>query len=538
VFAVTIAAALALANQAYAQQPCGDLNGSGAVDAGDAVILNLRTVTGPVASDCKNNGTVQCGDIDQRPAGTIDLADVLALLNRLANNEPMFFCKGGGTVLACGSTITGNITDNITIQDCGGGTSALIDGIVVATSGVTVTVEPGGVVKGISPTTGTSTGDASVLVMSRGAKLNAPGTAADPIVFTSDLAPGSRGIGDWGGIVLNGEAPINLPGGVGSSEGLPTGFALFGGTKPNSNSGFMTFIRVEFSGVELSADNELNVFTRNGVGAGTVIEHAQANAGFDDCHEWFGGTVKERYLVASNCRDDNFDWQVGWTGALQYGLVVQNASLIDADGRHGFECDNYEFGFNNSPRSNPNVCNTTVIGSAAQTGGAGLGADGARLRRGTAGHIWNSILAGWSGEGIDVRNDGGPTCAQATAGNLEVCNTITFGNTDETCDDDCADAACSAFDACGLLESTNPGFLTSPFGDAGLPTSAIDTDDGRYFPANGGPADDVDPCPLDPSFMDPTTYMGAFDPNADPTVSGDAANWLLTSGGWISFDTD
>jgi len=536
VFAVALVAALALAGQANAQQPCGDLNGNGTVDAGDAVLMNLRTVTGPAASDCKNNGTVQCGDIDQRPAGVIDLGDLLALLNRVANNEPLFFCKGGGTVIACGATISGNLTNNITIQDCGGATSALIDGVVIAQSGVTVTVQPGAVVKAISSTTGTSTGDASVLLIARGAKLNAPGTAAKPIVFTSDLAPGSRAPQDWGGIVLNGEAPVNFDGGVGSSEGFPPGFSLFGGTKPNSNSGIIRFTRIEFSGIPFGTDNELNVFTMNGVGAGTIIDHVQANVGTDDCLEWFGGNVKTRYMVASNCRDDNIDSQIGWTGSLQYGLIVQNAAIAnDSEGRHGFEWDNNEFGFNNTPRSNPSICNVTAIGSAAQTGGAGLGADGARLRRGTAGKIYNTILAGWSGDDIDVRSDGGATCAQAAAGNLEVCESISFANTDNTCDDECGTAACTAFLACGLVEGVDPGFLASPFGDAGLPVTAADTTNGRYFPANGGAADDSDPCPLDPSFMDPVTYIGAFDPNASPATPGDSANWLLTTGGWISF---
>jgi hypothetical protein len=539
VFAVAIAATLALAGQAQAQQPCGDVNGSGAVDPGDVVVLNLRTVTGVQASDCKNNGTVQCGDIDQRPAGTIDLSDVLALLNRLANNEPLFFCKGGGTLITCGATITGNISSNITIQDCGGATSALLDGIVIVQPGVTVTVQPGAVVKGISPTTGTSTGDASVLLVSRGGKLNAPGTSADPIVFTSDLAPGSRSIGDWGGIVINGEAPVNFEGGVGSSEGFPVGFALFGGTKANSNSGIFTFLRVEFSGVELSPDNELNVFTQNGVGAGTLIEHVQANAGFDDCLEWFGGNVKTRYMVASNCRDDNIDSQIGWTGSIQYALVVQNAAIAnDSAGRHGFEWDNNENGLNNTPRSNPNICNVTAIGARNQTGGSGLGADGARLRRGTAGKIYNTIIAGWSGDNIDLRSDGGTTCTQATTGNLAVCESLSFNNADDTCDDECGAAACNAFLACGLLQSTDPAFLATPFGDAGLPATAAATIDGRYFPANGGAADDSEACPLDPSFMDPVEYIGAFDPNADPATPGDAANWLLTTGGWISFATN
>jgi hypothetical protein len=206
------------------------------------------------------------------------------------------------------------------------------------------------------------------------------------VVFTSDPTPGSRAPGDWGGVVLNGRAPINVPGGVGSSEGLPPGEALFGGNEPNDSSGLIRFTLIEYSGIEFSTDNELNVFTQNAVGRGTVVDHIQANAGFDDCIEWFGGTVNGKFLVSSGCRDDLFDWQLGYTGSVQFGLGIQNATISTGSGRNGFEGDNNSGGQDFLPRSNPNFCNMTVIGSKGQ-GDTTAGRSGALLRLGTAGVI-------------------------------------------------------------------------------------------------------------------------------------------------------
>jgi hypothetical protein len=566
-----------------ADTPCGDLNGSGVFDLVDIVRLNTATVTEADPADCDGAGTLACGDL--LTDGVLDLSDLLIGLNHLAGNPTLFFCTGRGPARACGDRVLGRVTTNQVWPDCtgvGDGTSVLLDGIVIVEPGVTVTVEAGAAVKGISVRTGTTSGDFSILFVARGARLNAAGTAARPIVFTSDRPPGDRRVRDWAGVVLAGAAPVNFDGGIGSVEGFAAGLSLFGGAKPNDSSGILRFARIEFSGAE-SGDNEFNVLGLYGVGAGTIIDHVQANVGADDCFEWFGGTVDARHLVASNCRDDNFDFQVGWTGRLQYGLVVQNADIAnDADGRHGVEGDNNELGFRNLPQSRPRLCNLTVVGAKDQTGGANLGADGARLRRGAGGLVSHAIFTEWSGDGIDVRSDGGTTCESAcddtmdgryfpsaagpandaapcpydasffapagyigafdpdgdptVAGDAD--NNGAAGAADE-CDDTCAGWPCDPCTAwvggCGLLENVDPGFRASPFGDAGLPATAADTIDGRYFPVAGGPADDVTPCGLGTAFFEPADYVGAFDPDGDPTVPGDANNWLLTTGGWISF---
>src|SRR5262249_593098 len=153
------------------------------------------------------------------------------------------------------------------------------------------------------------------------------------------------------------------------------------------------------SGIIFSPDNELNVFTQNGIGRGTTVEYLQANVGNDDGIEWFGGNVNEKHLVSSGAQDDNFDWQIGFTASIQYGLSIHNATICSSSGQNGFEGDNNEFGYDLLPRSNPNFCNMTMIGCRQNAAGPDCGplgatvtGSGALLRRGTAGKISNAII--------------------------------------------------------------------------------------------------------------------------------------------------
>src|SRR5262249_29176242 len=152
----------------------------------------------------------------------------------------------------------------------------------------------------------------------------APGTPANPIVFTSDQPPGSRVVGDWGGIVLNGNAPANCPVGACLAEGL-TGVE-FGGNDPNDSSGVLEYARIEFGGIELVTESlEMGNLTLNGVGRGTILDHIQANVSFEDGIVLFGGTVNMKYVVVTSIGDDDFDWQLGYTGHVQFGLLLKNA---------------------------------------------------------------------------------------------------------------------------------------------------------------------------------------------------------------------
>jgi hypothetical protein len=551
-----LAAALfvASAQHASAAATCGDLNGSGARDPGDAVRLNLAINVGVNPADCGNSGSLQCGDLNQDT--NLNVQDLVFLVQLLSNQETLLApCTSFGTV-QCGGALSGQITANRVIQGPPACTSVTqVDGTTIVNPNIVLTIQPGARVAGKKVSSDTTP---STLVFLRDSKINAPGTAAQPILFTSDqaLAVGGPGadLGDWGGVVLLGRAPVNFPGGVGNAEGLPPGQGLFGGNEPNDSSGVIRFARIEFSGIEFSPDNELNVFTMNGLGRGTTIDHVQANAGFDDCHEWFGGTVRTKFLVSSSCRDDLFDWQIGWTGALQFGLAYQNAGIDNTTGRHAIEADNNEFGFNNEPRSNPNICNLTAIGSVRQA--AGGGRSGANLRRGTAGKIYNTLFMDFGAGCLDIDNtetlqqacDAG--ALKATEPRLRVQNVKCFNTGADQSTGSAtggpafcptADDLYDAWGAAGLIDpanntdpGTDPELGGVPAGSPGGITATYPTVvDDRYFPALGDLG--ASNCGLEPGFFEAAPYIGAFEPGGS-TGGGD--NWLVTTGGWINFSVD
>jgi len=524
------------ATSAFAVATCGDINNSGlpvnAVDCNAiaTVILNSGT---PVGSHCDGAGTLDCGDIVED--GVINTQDLVACLQMSVGIDTLLTpCTGFGPTLACNTNVQGTITTN---QVWPTGCDTFVDGTVVVTNGAVVTVQAGATVKGKKNSFDTST---SVLVITRDSKINAAGNAAQPIVMTSDQTPGTRAVQDWGGLVLLGRAPTNFPGGEGNAEGLDPGTAVFGGNEPNDSSGVVRFTRIEFSGAPFGVDNELNTFTMNGIGRGTTIDHVQANRGFDDCIEWFGGTVRAKYLVSSGCQDDLFDWQIAFRGAVQFGLAVQDPG---AGGDSGFEADNNEFGENNLPRSNPTFCNMTMIGDrqyGSTDGGAGI-----RLRRGTAGSIGNTIVTGWQTAGIRVDDNNtmqnactnSTTLGTATADLLRVQDTYIYnsGSGGTTQMRAAALSPCTATELYNLWNATEgvepasgaTGVDPLPSLTGVYPTVV----DARFFPADEGVADNAPDCKLLlPDFFDSAAYEGAFDPNNNP-----GGNWLSTAGGWISF---
>jgi hypothetical protein len=263
----------------------------------------------------------------------------------------------------------------------------VLRGAVFVNEGATLNIQPGTRVIGESGSVGT-------LIVLRGGRLNAIGTREQPIVFTSDQPVGSRDRGDWGGIILNGRAPVNLEGGEGEGE-ADTG--VYGGSDPNDNSGSLRYVRVEFAGVEFSPDNELNGIAFQGVGRGGSYEYIQVHMNRDDALEWFGGTADIKYAVASNAADDSFDWTFGWTGRAQFIVIHQRGD--DAD--NGIEADNNEFNNNLLPRSNPQIYNITMCGDPDRNEG-GESARAANIRRGTAFTIRNFLVTGFKTTGFQI----------------------------------------------------------------------------------------------------------------------------------------
>ena len=258
-------------------------------------------------------------------------------------------------------------------------------------AGTSLTIEAGTLVVGENATSG-------FLVIERGATIDAQGTAADPITMTTDLEPPV--IGGWGGIVLHGRSVANCADCLGGasciSEGGNAGF--FCGTDDCDGSGILRYVRVGYAGVDVGVDNELNAFTFNGLGTGTTLEFLQAHQGKDDLFEFFGGKAGISNFVGTGGGDDGLDWQMGWRGVAQLG-VLQKYPINDGD--KGIEADNNENDFDAICRSDPIVSNVTFIGSQ----GGGSDTFGVHFRRGTDVQFFNSIICFTNSEAIRVSDE-------------------------------------------------------------------------------------------------------------------------------------
>ena len=285
-------------------------------------------------------------------------------------------------------TVSGEISQN-TLWEAKD--TIILDGYVYVKSGATLTIEPGTLIKGLSDSK-------ACLIVERGARIVANGTAEKPIIFTSDKPVGERKPGDWAGIIICGKAPINQTGGEAEIEG-GTG-AVYGGTDPNDNSGILRYVRIEFAGYEVSNGNEINGLTMGGVGRGTTIEYVQVSFGRDDSFEWFGGTVNTKYLISYRGGDDDFDTDNGFSGNVQFGLILRGPEEADkSDASNGFESDNDANGSSNSPLTSAKFSNITILGPYATKTQANVNPNhkfGLRLRRNTRLNLYNSIIAGFN----------------------------------------------------------------------------------------------------------------------------------------------
>jgi hypothetical protein len=244
-------------------------------------------------------------------------------------------------------------------------------------------------------TTITATSANAYVAIAQGGKIDAQGTAANPIVFTSNPSiwlPNTQGQGSWGGLVICGKAPINKAPTATSEVADLT----YGGTDSNDNSGILKYIRIEYAGKIITGEKEFNGVTFFGVGAGTSVSYIQAYHGSDDGFEFFGGTVNTDHMVSSGNEDDQFDWTEGWNGNNSYWYGKEGFS----SGNRGMECDNLEANFDVTPISEPTVSNLTLIG----LGNQGAEPQGLKLRHGTKAHFSNVVLSNWA-TGIDIQHD-------------------------------------------------------------------------------------------------------------------------------------
>lgn len=205
----------------------------------------------------------------------------------------------------------------------------LLRGWCYVTNGSTLIIEPGTVIKGDRDTR-------AALIVEPGGRIIARGTADAPIVFTSAMPVGERRPGDWGGVVLCGNARNNE--GIQQIEGGPR--TMHGGTNDADNSGILSYVRIEFAGYPFKRNQEINGLTLGSVGSATQIDHIQVSYSNDDAFEWFGGTVNADYLVAYHNWDDDFDADNGYRGTCRHLLGIRHPRLADVTGSHAFECSN------------------------------------------------------------------------------------------------------------------------------------------------------------------------------------------------------
>ncbi len=379
----------------------------------------------------------------------------------------------------------------------------VLRGAVFVREGATLNIAAGTRVIGES-------GSAGTLVVMRGGGLNAIGTRTAPIVFTSDQPIGSRARGDWGGIIINGRAPVNLEGGEGAGEG-DTG--VYGGNDPNDNSGSLRYVRVEFAGTEFSPDNELNGIAFQGVGRGGSYEFIQIHMNRDDGLEWFGGAADIKYAVVSNAADDAFDWTFGWSGRAQFIALHQRGD--DAD--NGIEADNHEFNNNALPRANPIIYNITMCGDPDRNEG-GEGPRAANFRRGTAFTFRNFLVTGFKTTGLQISD--ATTTAQVTEGLTQVGAGVAWGMPTNL------HSSVMTFVTSGRFPNVRVGATDA---EVGLSTVACaNHEDPQFQPSGIGTLAGGQLAPIQPpndGFFQAVTFIGAVPP-------APADNWM---DGWTSF---
>jgi hypothetical protein len=231
-------------------------------------------------------------------------------------------------------------------------------------------------------------GGADALIISRGSRIIAEGQPYAPIVFTgSKTASEGAASGDWGGLVINGAAPINTCD-VQPCEAVGEGDSgAYGGSDPYDDSGVLKYVRVQFAGNKITDEDELNGIAFQGVGSGTVVDYVQVHRNADDGIEFFGGTVNAKHLILTDIEDDSLDWTQGYQGKIQYVLVKQiQDDTVDTD--RGMELDNLEQNNDATPRSGAVMANFTILGKAGKLG--------INPRRGTGGNFSNFIVTGFA----------------------------------------------------------------------------------------------------------------------------------------------
>jgi len=411
---------------------------------------------------------------------------------------------------------SGLITKNFLSKD----TVWLIDGVSYVRPGQTLTIEAGtfltsGNLKTYNdPLYGTHQ-IRGVLVVPKTAKLDAIGTPAAPIVFTSPNAAGSRNPGDFGGVIVLGRARINQSvatriEGLPQPDGTDVTYGTFGADTYNTeSSGTLRYVRIEFAGYNLNENNEINGLTLGGVGSGTELSHIQVSWGRDDAFEFFGGTVNADHLVALSADDDDFDFDFGYSGTINYGLSLKDPNATNSisggvSDANGIESDNEGASpFASLPKTNPKLNNFTFLGLQNSATAATKLRAGNRWRRGTSMTIQRSIIAGYpTGVAFESITSAGGTFSDNLVHGYTAAITGTPTPANYTGNGTSTAASANSYLRLGnVLGSVNPFYATTSAGSFNINNLIPSTSS----PANGTAA----------------TFKGAFQPG----VAAWTASW-------------
>lgn len=274
----------------------------------------------------------------------------------------------------------------------------LLNNKTYVTGTAVLSIEAGSRIEGVPKRNPDS---ASALVITRGAKIHALGTPTAPIIFTSFSNDSVRVPGSWGGVVILGKSTVNKVNPA--IEGIkpptvPAGVDYqYGGAIPGDSSGVLAYVRIEYAGAAIAANNELNGLTLGGVGCKTRLDHIQVSYGADDAYEFFGGNVNAKYLIALAPNDDAFDFDFGYRGNIQHALSILKKNLAQgySSDPNGIESDNDGTGTADGPLTRPALSNLTIIGTDGCVTTPGVLLNGARFRRNSRFILRNSVILGY-----------------------------------------------------------------------------------------------------------------------------------------------
>jgi len=402
----------------------------------------------------------------------------------------------------------------------------VLKGNIYVQSPAELTIEAGTKIFGDKETKG-------ALIVSRGAKIHAVGTETEPIIFTSTAPKGFRNYGDWGGVIILGMAQNNQSQNQ-TIEGIsaPSGDnGKYGGdgTHQADNSGELKYARIEFAGIALSTDNEINGLTLGSVGSGTQLEHIQVSYSGDDSFEWFGGTVNAKYLIAYRGWDDDFDTDFGYSGNVQYGVAFRDPNIADKSSSNGFESDNDGNGDSNTPKTAAKLSNITWFGphvyskltadgklsKSAASSNYGFGA---HIRRNTDLQVYNSVFVGSQQEGVHFDKTGQAAVFKGNYFGRTGIGASTPGTVKKTTPAASNPYDDSNFATDNFLEANQTQVdLSTKF--AGL-SAAANIDQPSALLANGSSL--LTGAVTVPEGLNQTSYIGAF----DATNNWAAASWV------------